>query len=518
VMCNNAVLHRPSQSCGDHPNAGIGDPMEVALLSAAAKAGVQQSQLLQDHPEVRKVAFDADTKMMATLHQLNNGTYQVAVKGAPESVLTICTTYLTVDGAVGEAQVMSAACQHRWQTQCTQLAEQGLRILAIATKVVETITTNPYENLMLLGIVGFEDPPRQDVKGAIAACHKAGIRVIMVTGDQPLTALHIGLAVGLTTESRARVAQGHELKHPDELLEAECDRLEDIPIFARVSPEQKLNLVALHQHHGSIVAMTGDGVNDAPALKKADIGVAMGQRGTQVAREAADMVLQDDAFATIVAAVEEGRAIFQNIRKFTFYLLSGNIGEILAVAAVSLTQAPLPILPLQILFLNAVNDVFPALALGVGEGSPTLMQHPPRDPEELVLTQGHWLVIIGYGVVIATAMLGIFTLCLKVWPMSEEKAVTIAFLSLAFGRLWHVFNMRDQGSQLLRNEITTNPYIWGALLICTMLLLFAVYFPPLALVLQVQNPGLFGWGLIAVTSLLPLIVGQIGLQVSQSDH
>jgi Ca2+-transporting ATPase len=276
-----------------------------------------------------------------------------------------------------------------------------------------------------------------------------------------------------------------------------------------ISPEQKLNLIAIHQAGGAIVAMTGDGVNDAPALKKADIGVAMGKRGTQVAREAADMVLTDDAFSTIVAAVEQGRAIFNNIRKFTLYLLSGNTGEIIAVAVASLINAPLPLLPLQILFINAVNDVFPALALGVGEGNPYQMKHPPRDSKEPILARRHWLAIVVYGLLLGSAVLGIFFLCLEVWGLEQQRAVTISFLTIAFARLWHVFNMRDNDSHLWNNEVTRNPYIWLALIICTGLLLIAVYVPVLAKVLNLVPPGWDGWGLIMGTSFIPLVIGQI---------
>lgn len=497
MLCNNATLSKEDQN--------VGDPTEIALLALGVKAGLDKEKLLQQQPEVREEAFDSETKKMATFHEEVENGYRVAVKGAPEAILSICSHYLTADGV----QEMNEEQHQSWQEKSQGLAENGLRILAIAQKNVDQKEAQPYENLTLLGIVGLLDPPRQEVKKALKACHDAGIRAIMVTGDQPVTARNIGQAVGLIKETEAEAKLGKALKNASELSSSEKEQLRQVSIFARVSPEQKLNLISLHQEAGAIVAMTGDGVNDAPALKKADIGVAMGKRGTQVAKEAADMVLQDDAFSTIIAAVEQGRAIFNNIRKFTLYLLSGNVGEIIAVALASLTQAPLPLLPLQILFLNAVNDVFPALALGVGPGNPTLMQRPPRDSKESILTKKHWWAIAGYGLLIAATVLGVFTLALTTLAMEEEKAITISFLTLAFGRLWHVFNMRETGTGLIRNEITQNPYIWVALLISTGLLLSAVYLPGLSDALQTVNPGLDGWGLALGMSFIPLVIGQI---------
>jgi P-type Ca2+ transporter type 2C len=499
VLCNNATLPE-SESDGV-----IGDPMEVALLIAGAKAEIYKQKLLKPLPEVREVAFDTDTKMMATIHKENEH-YLVAVKGAPESVISVCSHQETPQGR----QEMTEKDRNFWHDRSQEMAQAGLRILALACKTVENAESEAYKQLTFLGIFGLADPPRQDVKNAIKECHQAGIRVIMLTGDLPVTAREIGLAVGLISDRETEVRQGKDLKDPEELSKQERLQLEQVNIFARVSPEQKLNLISLHQNNNSIVAMTGDGVNDAPALKKADIGIAMGHRGTQVAKEAADMVLQDDAFSTIIAAIEQGRAIFSNIRKFTLYLLSGNMGEIIAVGLASLVNAPLPLLPLQILFLNAINDVFPALALGVGEGNSHQMNHPPRKKNEPILDRRHWLAIAGYGMLIALSVLGVFALCLQILKMETERAVTISFLTLAFARLWHVFNMRDQNSPILRNEITQNLYVWGALLLCTGMLLFAVYVPFLAQVLDLVNPGWQGWGLIIGVSLIPLVLGQIG--------
>ncbi|AFY47570.1 P-type ATPase, translocating [Nostoc sp. PCC 7524] len=499
VLCNNAAL----QPEGSNESRVIGDPMEVALLVAGAKAGIQRQQLLSKMPEVREEAFDPDLKMMATIHQVDSQ-YRFAVKGAPEVVLQACTRILTDS----DSKQMSEQERQQWQERGNQLAQKGLRILALAQKTTASEQADPYEDLTLLGVVGLLDPPREEVRPAIKECQDAGIRVIMVTGDQAVTARNIAIAVGLTDDPQADVVQGQDLKNPDELSPQARRRIVQASILARVSPEQKLNLVTLHQRAQAVVAMTGDGVNDAPALRKADIGVAMGQRGTQVAKEAADMVLQDDAFASIVAAVEQGRAIFNNIRKFTVYLLSGNVGEIILVAVASLINAPLPLLPLQILYINVVNDAFPALALGVGEGEPALMKRSPRPSQESILTRRHWLAIAGYGLVIAATLGAAFAIALTWLGMTQQQAVTVTFMTLGFTRLWHVFNMRDRDSGLLRNEISRNPYVWGALILCTGLLLIAVYVPLLSTVLQTANPGINGWLLIIGMSLIPLIIGQ----------
>jgi Ca2+-transporting ATPase len=278
-------------------------------------------------------------------------------------------------------------------------------------------------------------------------------------------------------------------------------------VFARVSPEQKLRLITLYQEAGSVVAMTGDGVNDAPALKKADIGIAMGRRGTQVAREAADMVLKDDALGTIIMAVAEGRAIFRNIRAFVLYLLSCNLSEVLVVALGSLSPAPLPVRPLQLLFLNLVTDVFPALALGLGEGDRSTITEPPRDAREPILTRGHWLAIFGHGLVITFAVLGAFALAIVRLAMSGRQAVTVAFLTLAVAQLVHVFNMRAPGGGVLRNEVTRNPFVWGALVLCAGLLVVVLYVPALATVLGLEAPGAEGWSLVILLGALPLALG-----------
>ncbi len=393
------------------------------------------------------------------------------------------------------------------------MAAAGLRVLALAEKEVDQLDAPAYENLIFLGLIGLIDPAREDVRQVLQECREAGVRVIMATGDQPVTAQAIGFAVGLVDEANAHVVHGSDLKPFDLLTPEEKKKLLAVSLFARVSPKQKLDIIALHRESGAIVAMTGDGVNDAPALKKADIGIAMGLRGTQVAREASDMILKDDAFASIVHAIEQGRIIFKNIKSFVVYLLSCNLSEIMTVGLAAVVNAPLPLLPLQILFLNIVTDVFPALALAASEGSPDIMKQKPRKKGDPIMSRGRWFGVTAFGFVITAAVLGAMAIALLYFGMDEKKAVTISFLTLAFAQLWHVFNMRDKNSGFFNNAIVRNPFVWGALVLCSLLLAATVYVPLLARVLHIVNPGANGWALIFVMSLLPTVVGQIALTV-----
>jgi Ca2+-transporting ATPase len=338
----------------------------------------------------------------------------------------------------------------------------------------------------------------------------------MVTGDHPATARKVALAVGLVEDNQADIIRGNELSSPEDLSQEKRQHILKTSILARVSPEHKLNLITLHQEAGAIVAMTGDGVNDAPALKKADIGVAMGERGTQVAKEAADMILQDDAFSSIVLAIKQGRVIFDNIRKFVYYLLSCNLSEIMVVTIASVIDAPLPIRPLQILYLNLVTDVFPALALGVGEGQAQIMEQPPRDPAEPVLTRHHWVGIGAYGTLITAVVLATFWLAFN-WVGEETTgAVTLSFLTLAFAQLWHVFKMRNDYTGILNNEVVKNLWVWLAVLISGGMLLAAVYVPFLANLIDVVPPSGQGWLLVMVASLVPLLIGQFARTARQA--
>ncbi|MBD3254722.1 MAG: HAD-IC family P-type ATPase [Candidatus Lokiarchaeota archaeon] len=510
ALCNNASIEKGDQ---DQNKRFFGEPMEVAILISARKAGLQQKKLQEQYPEEKEFSFDPEVKMMATYNKID-GKYLVSVKGAPEAVLDASSEIMkSKDNAKLEKDDVQ-----RWLEINDEMASNGLRVLALAKKEVDDIETEPYENLTFIGLICLLDPPRKEVTPSILKCKEAGIKIVMVTGDQAATAANIAAQVGIVEdgEESINVIKGNDLKELEALSEEEKEEIRKAQIFARVSPEQKLNLIDVHQEKGSVVAMTGDGVNDAPALEKSDIGVAMGERGTQVAKEAADIVLKDDNFETITYAVSEGRTIFINVRKFAIYLLSCNIAEILVILMASIMNIPLPILPLQILYLNIVTDVFPALALSACRGDENIMNRPPRDPNESILTKKHFAEIIAYGSLITFSVLSSFLISFLILNFDETKVVTISFLTLAFAQLWHVFNMRKKGTHFFKNEITQNKYVWLALLLSIGLLIIAVYLPFLSTLLETTEPGLDGWAMIIFMSLSPFAIGQIWNSLSYS--
>ena len=502
VLCNNATL-----SGGKGATDGTGDPMELALLRAGQQAGLERAGLLAQSPAVQKYAFDNSTNMMATVHR-HGDRYLFAIKGAPEAVLAASARIAGNDGNTA----IDETAQHEWHSRIEHLGHHGLRVLACASKVSANAGEPPYQDLTFLGLIGLEDPARADVPQAIADCQQAGIHVVMVTGDHAVTARSIGRAVGLGGDlgndlggGEDVVVQGADLAR---LSNGNNGDLFKVSIFARVSPAEKLALVRSYQSAGAVVAMTGDGVNDAPALRQADIGVAMGMRGTDVAREAAAMILLDDAFPTIVKAVREGRVIFGNIRRFVAYLLSCNLSEVLVVGLAILSALPLPILPLQILYLNLVTDVFPAFALAMGEGDRDVLKRPPRDPKEPILGRAQWTTIVLHSLALTAATFGALALARLGLDLDSRSVVTVTFLTLAFAQLWHVFNMRHPKAGLLRNEITRNVWVWGALALCTVLLVVPAYWPPLAHILGLAPPDAAMWAIILAMSLAPLAVTQ----------
>ncbi len=507
VLCNNAFIQDED---GDRTAEDEqGDPTETALLRAGLAFGLKREELLRDKPEEREVPFDSQTMMMATVHRTANG-LEAAVKGAPSRVLR--ASGVIVSESSGNDVPMRDKERTQWQEKADELAGQGLRVLAMAEKSVQDVSEDPYTELRFVGLVGLYDPPRTGVENSIDECATAGIKVVMVTGDQPATAAAIARQTGIMGKDDDGVVLGSEIHSPEHMSAQERKRIVKASVFARVSPEQKLRLISLMQEEGMTVAMTGDGVNDAPALKKADIGVAMGRRGTDAAKQVADMVLTDDTFSSIVAAVRHGRIIFGNIRKSVMFMLCTNVAEVLVVAVAAagggLLSLPLPLHPLQILYLNVVTDVFPAIALSMGRGEPDIMNRKPRPQNEPVLTRGHWLAIGGWSLLVGTCVLLALAMALHGLGLAQEQAVTVSFLTLAFSKLWFVFNLRSPGSRLLNNDIVVNPAIAGSIVVCTILLLAAVYMPGLSQVLRTAPVGKGGWALLLGMSLVPFVFGQ----------
>lgn len=492
ALCNTAQLGRDG-------GEDTGDPMELALLQAAETAGEGKSIALK---QLAHHAFDPRRRMMATVHGAPDGVL-VAVKGAPEAVLAACTQVLAPTG-IGP---LDEAVRGQWLRRNQEEAATGLRTLGLAMKQASSADADSYNDLVLLGIVCLADPLRSEIPLAIAACRAAGIRVVMVTGDHAATASRIARDAGIAQEGSG-VVEGREILGLEAVGDELLTRLRAADVVARVAPDTKLALVALYQQEGEIVAMTGDGVNDAPALRKADIGVAMGQRGTQVAREAAHMVLKDDDFATIVEAVRQGRVIFGNIRKFIIYLMSCNLCEVLVVALAVGAGLPAPLLPLQILFLNLVTDVFPAFALGLGQGDGQEMTRAPRDPSEPIVGKKEWMQIAVLGGLLTVATLLAFAIALFWLDLAEPEAVTVSFLTLALAQLWNVFNVRNRGTGVLRNDVTRNLSVWGALALCLVLIGLALWVPALSEILRLPSPGLSGLVSALLMSFLPLVLGQ----------
>ncbi|MFA0962554.1 cation-translocating P-type ATPase [Roseivirga sp. BDSF3-8] len=503
VACNNAELIENEEEQG-------GDPLELALLRFARMADKEIYETLLSSERVDEEPFDSDSKIMGTVDKLGDG-YFIAAKGAVEAVLDRCDKLLEN----GEEKEMTEELREKWATHHDELAGDGLRVLAFGYREQpEAPSTESadgvkkfVDGLTFAGYIGFLDPPREDAAEAIQTCRDAGITVVMVTGDHPGTASNIAKRVKLLDEIEdSKVEHGSELE--SNLSDDRRESVYNTRVFSRVDPRQKLDMVSLFQDKGEIVGMTGDGVNDAPALKKANIGIAMGDKGTQVAKEVADMVLKDDRFSSIVNAIRYGRIIFGNIRKFILYQLSYHFAEIILIASISFTLFNLPIKPLQLLFLNLLSDVFPALALGIGEGSPDVMKHPPKDPQEPIVTKSHWLMIAFHGLVLAIFIIGAYLYSLKGWGDSEEVANNVAFFSLAFSQLLHVFNMRERSEHIFNNQVVKNKFIWMALVFCVAALLAAYFIPGLREVLNFVDIDARHWLLIVGAALAPVVIIQ----------
>jgi len=381
------------------------------------------------------------------------------------------------------------------------MAREGLRVLSLASGRVARAEESALERLTFVGFTGFADPPAPGVKEAIVTLRAAGLRTVMLTGDQRATAEAVGRELGLLTGGHT-IVDGREL---DAMSDSELKtRLPQIAAFSRITPEHKLRLVEALQAQGEVVAMLGDGVNDAPALRSADVGVAMGTRGTDVAKEAAAIVLQDDRFETISAAVEEGRVIFDNIRKFVFYLFSCNVAEVLVFLVAAIAGLPIPLLPLQVLWLNIVTDTFPALALALEPGDGTVMDRPPRGPAETLLSRQFLTSVFFYALLITVSTLAALILYQE-RPVPQTR--TIAFMTLAFAQLFHLGNARSDRA-LTGREALSNPYALAAIALSIVLQLIAAYLTPLARILGVVPPEGRDWLVIVALAAVPALIGQ----------
>ena len=491
-----------------------GDPTEGALIVAATKAGYRPDKLRQQMHRLLEIPFESERRRMSVISRTEEGETALHLKGAPDTVMEL-STHILIDG---KAQPLTREMRETILAENEWMAGQALRVLGVAYRplpegwvpgadLTPDQASERYEQeLIFLGLFGMIDPPRPEVKKAVAAATRAGIRTVMITGDHPGTALAVARELGITGPD-GRAVTGRELTAmPDDDL---VETVQRVRVFARVSPQHKLRIVRAFKTLGEIVAMTGDGVNDAPAVKEADIGVAMGRTGTDVTKEASAMVLSDDNFATIVAAVEEGRGIYDNIRKFIRYLLSCNTGEVLTMFLGAILQLPLPLLPIQILFVNLVTDGLPALALGVEPPEPDVMRRPPRRPDEGVFARRLGIKILGRGILIGVGTLAAFvvgamtaTMTPGLTPLQDpqvlERARTMALATLVCAQLIHVFDCRSERRTIFETGLFDNPWLVGAVASSLTALLLAIYWPPLSTVFDTSALTWRDWGVVLV--------------------
>jgi Ca2+-transporting ATPase len=501
MLCNTASVEINNNGVNE-----IGDPLETGLLKYAYKQGVLKEQVEKIFPKIHEVPFSSETKMMATLHKNGNG-FTVFAKGAAEELLNQCT--FIVNGY--DKSQLTEQLKDEWKHKSEKLAASGLRIIAGAYKETTSENTPLLEDLIFAGLYCMIDPPAEDVYQAIQEAKDAGIRVVMITGDHPATANCIANQLHISSENEP--ISGKDMQPYEHLTEIDKQKWLQTSVFARVTPAQKLDLVTVLQEQGNIVGMTGDGVNDAPALKKADIGIAMGQRGTQVAQEVSDMVLKDDAFSSIVHAIKQGRIIFSNIQKFVIYLLSCNMSELFVVSLAALSNLHFQLLPLQILFINLVTDVLPALALGVSEGNPFVMKHRPRNPSEPLLKTKQWYAVWVYAAVISVCTLGAVFVShyfIHAGTQFDPKLCNnILFFTLIFCQLFHVFNMASAKVSFFKSEVFRNRYVWYALLSCALIILALFIITPVKEALDIQPLNTEDWVLVFASATFSLLVIQL---------
>ncbi len=514
VLCNNAELDTTK---GDKPSQ-LGDPTEIALLESGIKAGLTKEKLLSECQIIKEFPFDSSRKMMSVIVEKSNGERYVVTKGAPDVLLEQCDYVMWK----GQRELKKNRHTQAIDQAIDDLGRKALRNIAIAFKPLYsdkpfTKADQVERSLTFVGLQGMIDPPRPEVKASIAQCRSAGIKTIMITGDHAVTASAIAHQLTILPED-GKVIDGATLSTMSD--EALVEQVDDIYVYARVSPEHKLKIVKALQKKGHVVAMTGDGVNDAPAIKSANIGIAMGNTGTDVAKEAASLVLSDDNFASIEAAVEEGRNIYENIRKFIRYLLASNVGEILVMLFAMLCSLPLPLLPIQILWVNLVTDGLPAMALGVDQAEDDVMKRGPRPSKEGVFARGLGWKILSRGFLIGISTTAAFWISLHGDPDNYlVKAQTVAFVTLVLAQLIHVFDCRSERSIFDRNPFQ-NKYLVLAVLSSILLMLVVMYVPVLQTVFHTVPISLRDWLLVIGLAALPtfLLSGNQVFKKSKSSQ
>lgn len=512
VLCNDAVISREDDSV-----TTIGDPTETALVDLGLRFGIDKDALLAEMPRVAEVPFDSERKRMATIHRTASGRYLVAVKGGVDEVLECCTTINVDDNAQPSrktSSILSFTVRnitgddiHRIFEKNEEMASKALRVLAIAYKYMDELPSDISavsieKDLTFVGMVGMIDPPREEARLAVAQCRRAGIKPVMITGDHKLTASAIAESLGIMT-SGDRVLTGSEVEAmSDEELRDICG---SVAVFARVAPEHKVRIVKAFQQRGNVVAMTGDGVNDAPALKLADIGVAMGITGTDVAKEAADVVLADDNFATIVTSVREGRRIFDNLMKSIQFMVSTNLGEIVLLLVTVLLNFDMPLLPIQLLFINLVCDSLPSLALSVDHAAKDIMERPPVTPHQGIFTRPFTTKVVLQSLIIGAASLGAYMIGLE---HSLETARTMTFAVMIFSQFTIIFSIRA-GRQWFTHRFFTNRWLWLTIALVTTLTLLVMLVPAMQALFKITALSAPQWGMVIGLSVGVLLVSEL---------
>jgi Ca2+-transporting ATPase len=510
LLCSNARLAMDGSSAS-------GDPTEAALVLAAAASRLTRDAVEAAYPRMGEIPFEPERRRMSTLHSRSgrgvldqmlgqDGRHFLITKGAPDAVLPLCTARMAGNRRVPMGPAARDECSRRAE----ELAGRGLRVLALAYRPLlrspgGRLESELERDMCFLTLAAIADPPRAEVPEALRVCRRAGVRVLMLTGDHPATARSIAGELGLL-EREGSVVTGAALEAMDDRQLART--VGTAAVFARVSPADKLRLVRAVRAQGHIVAMTGDGINDAPALKEADIGVAMGQTGTDVAREAASMVLADDDFTGIVQAILEGRAVYDNIRKFLRYLLACNAGEILVMLGASLLNQPLPLLPVQILWVNLVTDGLPAIALGLGKPDPGVADRPPRPPGESIFARRLGVKIAGRGILIGLGSLAAFLYGRHAFPVDLTLARTMCFATLVLAQLLHAFDCRSEHRSLAETGLLANPPLVAAVGCSALMLLAVIYLPALQPVFRTMPLDFRAWAaVVAAAAFSQVLVG-----------